>query len=356
MDFGLFYFANDNEDVSDRYRLLIEGAKFADTHDFASVWTPERHFHAFGGLYPNPAVTGAAVAAVTERVAVRAGSVVAPLHHPVRVAEEWSIVDNLSKGRVGIAFASGWHAADFLLRPEGYATRRSGLIDTVKSIRSLWRREPASYVDGAGESVEVTVFPPPVQSELPVWLTSAGNPQTFREAGEMGAGVLTHLLGQGVDVLEKRIAEYRQSFRDHHDESAGDGHVALMLHTFIGSDRETVRETVRAPFSKYLASSFDLVIHAAKAAGENAVALDLNTMTQSDIDFMVGQAFDRYFQTSGMFGTVEDALQVCEKLYEIGVDEIACLIDFGVDTDDVLNSLVHLDELRQAWQEREQGR
>ncbi|WP_097934394.1 MULTISPECIES: MupA/Atu3671 family FMN-dependent luciferase-like monooxygenase [unclassified Streptomyces] len=356
MDFGLFYFANDNEDVSDRYRLLIEGAKFADTHDFASVWTPERHFHAFGGLYPNPAVTGAAVAAVTERVAVRAGSVVAPLHHPVRVAEEWSIVDNLSKGRVGIAFASGWHAADFLLRPEGYATRRSGLIDTVKSIRSLWRREPASYVDGAGESVEVTVFPPPVQSELPVWLTSAGNPQTFREAGEMGAGVLTHLLGQGVDVLEKRIAEYRQSFRDHHDETEGDGHVALMLHTFIGGDRETVRETVRAPFSKYLASSFDLVIHAARAAGENAVALDLNTMTQSDIDFMVGQAFDRYFQTSGMFGTVEDALQVCEKLYEIGVDEIACLIDFGVDTDDVLNSLVHLDELRQAWQEREQGR
>lgn len=40
MDFGLFYFANDNEDVSDRYRLLIEGAKFADTHDFAAVWTP----------------------------------------------------------------------------------------------------------------------------------------------------------------------------------------------------------------------------------------------------------------------------------------------------------------------------
>lgn len=356
MDFGLFYFANDNEDVSDRYRLLIEGAKFADTHDFASVWTPERHFHAFGGLYPNPAVTGAAVAAVTEKGRGAGGSVVAPLHHPVRVAEEWSIVDNLSKGRVGIAFASGWHAADFLLRPEGYATRRSGLIDTVKSIRSLWRREPASYVDGAGESVEVTVFPPPVQSELPVWLTSAGNPQTFREAGEMGAGVLTHLLGQGVDVLEKRIAEYRQSFRDHHDASEGDGHVALMLHTFIGSDRETVRETVRAPFSKYLASSFDLVIHAARAAGENAVALDLNTMTQSDIDFMVGQAFDRYFQTSGMFGTVEDALQVCEKLYEIGVDEIACLIDFGVDTDDVLNSLVHLDELRQAWQEREQGR
>ncbi|MEU5365842.1 MupA/Atu3671 family FMN-dependent luciferase-like monooxygenase [Streptomyces sp. NPDC005925] len=356
MDFGLFYFANDNEDADDRYRLLIEGAKFADTHDFVSVWTPERHFHAFGGLYPNPAVTGAAVAAVTERVAVRAGSVVAPLHHPVRIAEEWSIVDNLSKGRVGIAFASGWHAADFLLRPEGYPTRRSGLIDSVKSIRSLWRQEPASFVDGAGETVEVTVFPPPVQPELPVWLTSAGNPQTFIEAGQMGAGVLTHLLGQDINVLEKRIAEYRQAFRDTHDESEGDGHVALMLHTFIGSDRESVRETVRAPFSKYLASSFDLIIHAAKAAGANAVAMDLNTMSPSDIDFLVGQAFDRYFETSGMFGTVEDGLRMCEKLYEVGVDEIACLIDFGVQADDVLDGLVHLDELRQAWQGREQDR
>ncbi|MFR9673716.1 MupA/Atu3671 family FMN-dependent luciferase-like monooxygenase [Streptomyces sp. TR02-1] len=356
MDFGLFYFANDKEDADDRYRLLIEGAKFADSHDFASVWTPERHFHAFGGLYPNPAVTGAAVAAVTERVAVRAGSVVAPLHHPVRIAEEWAIVDNLSKGRVGIAFASGWHAADFVLRPEAYPTRRSGLIDSVKSIRSLWRQEPASLTDGAGETVDVTVFPPPVQPELPVWLTSAGNPQTFREAGEMGAGVLTHLLGQGVDVLEKRISEYRQSFRDHHDPSEGDGHVALMLHTFVGDDRETVRETVREPFSKYLASSFDLVIHAAKAAGANEVALDLDKMGPSDIDFLVSQAFDRYFETSGMFGTVEDCLRMCETLHEVGVDEIACLIDFGVETGTVLSSLEHLDRLRQTWRDREPAR
>ncbi len=40
--------------ASERYRLLLEGAKFADTHGFAAVWTPERHFHAFGGLYPEP--------------------------------------------------------------------------------------------------------------------------------------------------------------------------------------------------------------------------------------------------------------------------------------------------------------
>ena len=78
MDFSLFYFANDVADDTGggRYDLLLDGARFADEHGFAAVWTPERHFHPFGGVYPSPAVTGAAVAAVTSRVGVRAGSVV----------------------------------------------------------------------------------------------------------------------------------------------------------------------------------------------------------------------------------------------------------------------------------------
>src|SRR5690348_14609600 len=108
MDFSLFYFATtDDGGFSDKYRLLIEGAKFADAHGFTAVWTPERHFHEFGGLYPNPSVTSAAIATVTERVQIRAGSVVLPLHDPLLVAEEWAVVDNLSHGRVSISFASG---------------------------------------------------------------------------------------------------------------------------------------------------------------------------------------------------------------------------------------------------------
>ena len=66
------------ESSGGKYRLLLEGAKYADEHGFSAVWTPERHFHPFGGLYPNAALTGAAVAAVTKRIGIRAGSVVLP--------------------------------------------------------------------------------------------------------------------------------------------------------------------------------------------------------------------------------------------------------------------------------------
>ena len=107
MDFSIYYWGNDDGAGPKKYELLLEGAKFADSHGFCAVWTPERHFHAFGGPYPNPSVTGAAVAAVTKNIAVRAGSCVVPLHHPARIAEEWAVIDNLTNGRAGMAIASG---------------------------------------------------------------------------------------------------------------------------------------------------------------------------------------------------------------------------------------------------------
>src|SRR5690606_23217199 len=74
IDLSLFYFASDEgEKAADKYRLLLDGARFADAHGFSAVWTPERHFHAFGGLYPNPSVASAALAVITERVKLRAG-------------------------------------------------------------------------------------------------------------------------------------------------------------------------------------------------------------------------------------------------------------------------------------------
>ena len=84
MEVSLFFFADEASPVgrNGRYDLLLDCARFADDHGFSAIWTPERHFHRFGGLYPNPAVTGAAIAAVTSRIAIRAGSVVLPLNDP----------------------------------------------------------------------------------------------------------------------------------------------------------------------------------------------------------------------------------------------------------------------------------
>ena len=188
IDFGLFFWGNDDGPGPEKYRLLLEAAKFADAHGFSAVWTPERHFHAFGGPYPNPAVTGAAVAAVTSNVQIRAGSCVLPLHHPARVAEEWAVVDNLSGGRVGVSFASGWMPEDFVLRPENAPPgNKASMLRDIEVVRRLWRGEAVEFPFQSDRSVRVTTLPRPVQEEIPVWVTTAGNPETYREAADLKA-------------------------------------------------------------------------------------------------------------------------------------------------------------------------
>ncbi|MCX4967285.1 LLM class flavin-dependent oxidoreductase [Streptomyces sp. NBC_00654] len=346
MDFSLFYFADDSTPEGDagRYELLLEGARFADRHGFRAVWTPERHFHPFGGLYPNPSVVGAALAMVTSTVAIRAGSVVAPLHHPLRIAEEWSVVDNLSGGRAGVSLASGWHPVDFALSQVPYEDRKRRLTDSIEQLRGLWRGEAHEVVDGNGAPATVRIFPPPVQRELPLWVTSAGDAETFRSAASARAGVLTHLLHQDVDELAAKIAEYRRTARAAHP--GWDGHVVLMLHTFLGADRDEVRATVDGPLRAYLRSSVHLIARSFKALDPD---FDIDALEDEDLDFLVAQSFDTYFEQRGLFGTVEEATATVERLRGIGVDEIACLIDYGIGTKTVLDGLRHLNALREAF-------
>jgi natural product biosynthesis luciferase-like monooxygenase protein len=355
IEFSLFYFAADAAtSAGGKYRLLLEGAKYADEHGFSAVWTPERHFHPFGGLYPNAALTGAAVAAVTRRIGIRAGSVVLPLHNPIRVAEEWSVVDNLSNGRVGLSFASGWHARDFALQPDNYKNRRELMASGIETVKALWRGEAVKVVAGDGQPVEVNTYPPPVQREPKLWVTASSHPDTFALAGRLGANVLTNLLVMKSEQLVENIAVYRKAWSD--AGHTGSGTVTLMLHTFVGPSVDEVRRKVRGPFLEYLRTSTDLISKmrwelTPFAKGDDrkqqaAPNMNLADLEPEELDVIMEHAFERYFKTAGLFGSPASCLATIDKLKQYGVDEIACLIDFGVSADEVLESLPYLDELR----------
>lgn len=342
--FSLFYFANEEPSSSvDRYRLLIEGARFADRHGFEAVWTPERHFDAFGGLYPNPSVASAALATITSHIHIRAGSVVLPLHNPIRIAEEWALVDNLSRGRVGIAFASGWHANDFTFFPDNYVNRKELTWQGIETIRRLWQGESLEVQSATGKRLEIQTFPRPIQPSLPIWITAAGSAETFRKAGELGTNVLTHLLGQSVEQVAEKIRIYRDT-RASHGYDPDEGRVTLMLHTFLGEDLATVYKRVRQPLMNYLRSSLGLVT---KLTSSLSLPLDLESLNEHDMNDLLGFALERYFETSALIGTPATCGKMVEKLKEIGVNEIACLIDFGVDDEIILESLETLTVLKE---------
>nr|WP_304984929.1 non-ribosomal peptide synthetase [Corallococcus sp. CA047B] len=343
LQISLSYFANDEDSLTGpKYELLMEGAKFADANGFSAVWTPERHFHSFGGIYPQPAVVSAALAAVTKNLRLRSGSVVLPLHDPLLVAEQWAVVDNLSQGRVDVSVATGWHVQDFTFAPQNYADRRNILLQNLKTLRALWRGERQRRPGGNGVTVEVGLRPKPVQQELPVWLTATANPETFRLAGELGAGVLTGLFAHSVEELKPKVALYREAWR--RNGHPGRGHITCMLHTFVGDDEAEVLRQVRKPLLAYFRSSADITASLLAAQGHQG---ELNKVSKEDIDALLEHTFEHHAKGTGLIGTVDSGLKRLRDVRAADVDEVTCLIDFGLETSVVLQGLRRLATLRE---------
>lgn len=351
MDFSLFFFSGDGATAAQRkYQLLLDSVKFADQRGFTAVWVPERHFHAVGGLYPNPSVVAAALAMVTERIELRAGSVILPLHNVARVAEEWAVVDNLSGGRVSLAFGSGWQPNDFIFFPDRYDTRKEEMYLGIEIFKKLWLGEAAPFLSGANQEIPVRVFPRPLSKTLPpIWISATREIETFRDAGRLGANILTALLYQNLNDTAEKIAAYRESLARHGHES---GTVTLALHTFIGEDLNEVRETVRGPLCDYLRSSISLMKNVTEKFG---IDIEVDKLSSRDIDGVLAFAFERYFNNSALLGTIDSCSAMVERLRDVGVDEIACFIDFGPAPELVMASMVHLDALRQRWQTPSRG-
>jgi natural product biosynthesis luciferase-like monooxygenase protein len=342
MEFSLFFFSADGSAVQDdKYRLFLESVQFADKNGFTAIWTPERHFHPFGGLYPNPAILGAAAATLTKQIQIRAGSVVVPFQDPLRVAEEWSVIDNLSRGRVGIACASGWHVNDFVLAPANYQCRREILAERIVVIQKLWRGESIALPNGAGKLIDVRIYPQPIQPTLPIWLASHSD-ATFIKAGEIGAHVLTVLWDTQVEDLARRIRLYRKA-RAQCGLDPEQGKVTLMLHTYIGDTTAMVREQVTAAYEDYLFVNLGLQDDQASGVSEESQRSDPDTR------FIINRATEELFRSRGLVGTVDFCFEKLAGLQSIGVNEVACLIDFGIAVDATLRSLERLRDLQRAY-------
>lgn len=349
MKFSLFFFSQDaSRTAEDKYRLLMESARFADANAFSAVWTPERHFQDVGGLYPNPSVLSAALAMITKNIDIRAGSVALPLHNPIRVAEEWSVVDNLSNGRVGVAFASGWHTLDFVLSPNNYKDRKDHMFQNLQIIRQLWRGETVTFQGVNGHEAGVRIMPRPVQQDLPAWVSISMDTTTWVKAGEIGANVLTAILRQPLDVLAEKIHLYREA-RAKHGHDPESGQVTVMLHTFVGEDDKAVKEIVKSSLTHYFRNNikqFELHTDLSVKGRAESRAFDPDNLTEADLDAVASYYFERYFNQSLLCGTPEKCAYLVDRLREAGVSEIACFIDFGVSADLVLDSLRHLNVLR----------
>lgn len=162
-------------DWAGHYRSMLDVAVEAERLGAASLWVTEHHGWE-DGYSPQPLIALAAFASITSRVRLGTGVVLPVLRHPRHVAEQAAMVDLVSGGRLELGMGAGSAPGDFALFDVDTAPRRSLTEQALVEIRDL--------LHNGG------VNPPPVQSEVPMWLGYQG-PVGARRAGELGVGLLS---------------------------------------------------------------------------------------------------------------------------------------------------------------------
>jgi hypothetical protein len=168
-----------------------------------------------------------------------------------------------------------------------------------------------------------------------------GHPSHVRAGGDARHQPPHHLLGQSVDELGANIERYRNAWKA--AGHAGEGRVTLMLHTFLDRDSAVAKEAAREPLKGYLGTAASLLKNMASAFptfANSGKDMDeaFKSLTDDELSQLLDMAAARYIDGSGLFGTPADAAAMVEQVSALGVDEVACLIDFGVETQQVIDS------------------
>lgn len=337
MALSLIFFSDVRPELDDRerYQLVRDLTRYGDEQGFEAVYLPERHFNEFGAIFPNAAVMAASLIPETRHIRFRTAGISLPLHHPAEVVEWWAMNDILSGGRVDLGFGSGWNKPDFIYAPDNYARRKEQLTEQIETVKRLWRGETLSFAGPEGEMFSVSVFPRPLQKTLTVWMLVAQNDRGFIEAGKQGYHLFTMLYGNDLSVLADKIALYRQA-RDEAGLDPAAGRVTLMLHTLIGASKSWVHKAVETPFKAYIKSTLAGHLQAQNRNHFDAAA------NQQILDY----AWQRYFEKGALFGSVADGRNMLDQAVAAGVNEVACLMDFGVDHTLIHQSLPYLSQLK----------
>lgn len=204
------YTGQGSTDDGHGYRDAIVLARAAEEAGFDSFWVSEHHGWDDGYL-PSPLVLLAALAAVTDRIELGAGLVLAPLYHPVRLASDVAVLDQLSCGRLILGLGLGYLDQEYATFGVERSSRAGRLVDVIEVLRLAGTGMPFSY---AGRSVtldDVRVTPPVRRAGgVPVWL-GAYSDAAVRRAGTSADG---HLIGRGtpniIDSANRLLAGVRR--------------------------------------------------------------------------------------------------------------------------------------------------
>ncbi len=185
--------------MADVYRQTIEQAVLADQLGFDHVWFTEHHFLDDGYL-PSFQPMAGAIASRTERIRISTDIALVPLYHPVRLAEDLAVLDNISGGRMEFGIGMGYVPSEFAAFGVPLKNRVSMTEEAIDILRLAWADGPFSYDGKRYQLDDVDVHPKPVQDGgPPLWIAAMSEAGANR-AARFGTNLLPQ--GQRAEVLD----------------------------------------------------------------------------------------------------------------------------------------------------------
>jgi alkanesulfonate monooxygenase SsuD/methylene tetrahydromethanopterin reductase-like flavin-dependent oxidoreductase (luciferase family) len=326
VDFGLFYYCQGRGVPHDQaYGEMLDQIALAETLGFGECWFAEHHFTDYS-ILPSPNLMIASALQRTTRM--RFGNYVKalPFHHPLRLAAEAAMLDNLAQGRFDFGVGKGVRPGEFAKLGMTYDYDQAAAMteEAIEILRKVWTQDTISHTGRFWSFPELSLRPHVYQRPHPPLHEVASRPASAARVGARGWPVAMHFTP--TEVVARCIKEYHAALAVH-AEPIGDGpyrpRVLLCRETYVaGTPEEARREGMLALQGFWYLSSLAAPPPPSAYSGERFKQLTGRVWG--------GRSYDELEAIGGMLiGAPEQVAAQVAHLEAIGVDTLLLVCSFG---------------------------
>jgi alkanesulfonate monooxygenase SsuD/methylene tetrahydromethanopterin reductase-like flavin-dependent oxidoreductase (luciferase family) len=317
------------EEDAARIDQQIEQVCLAEQLGFDDVWLTE-HYFTGESVYNDALLFAAALAMRTERVRIGFAVVQTPFHHPVRLATQLALLDNLSKGRIDVGLGRGTVYNEYEFVGHGLRSddSRERMNETVDILERAWRGGAVDY-DGAHYKINAPqIRPLPYQRPGPPLWRSVISPSSFSECGRLGIPILTARLP--VARIKERWALYEAGLNEAGHDAKTRARLlsqsALWRNVYVADSNAQAREELAA----LLLQTRTHMMHVREAYNPADFVIEpamLNAWTDPAVDD--DTAINYVLETGSIYGAPARVREQVAELRDVGVQHLLCQTGFG---------------------------
>jgi alkanesulfonate monooxygenase SsuD/methylene tetrahydromethanopterin reductase-like flavin-dependent oxidoreductase (luciferase family) len=312
-----------------RIDQILAQACLAEELGFSDVWLTE-HYFTGESVYNDSLMFAAALAVRTERIRIGFAVVQTPFHHPVRLAVQLALLDNLSKGRIDVGIGKGtvYNEYEFVGHGLRSTDSRERMEETIEILERAWREAPLTY-DGKFHKVHIPALrPKPVQQPGPPLWRSVISPGSFTECGRLGVPILTARLP--VPRIKERWELYAAGIDAGGHDAAKKARLlaqsALWRNVYVAESNAQAEDELAA----FLIETREHMMHVREAYNPGDFVLDPATLNPwTDPAVPDSEAIPFVLSTGSLYGTPARVREQVAELRDVGVRHLLCQTGFG---------------------------